>query len=109
ASNGAVASKTLAPIVSCRNCLDEVNRLLGLPTLSDRYPTDSLGPDSRSGGGAGEGKPAQRLRRVRRNGHQRLQEVLEHKPTELRITVNGSLLGLLSVNSELSKLTMRVN
>ena len=106
----AILSRKLAHLVSCRLCLDEVNKLLDLPTLADRYPPDRLGPDGRSGGGgAVETKSGAKLRAVRHNGRKRLQDVLEHKPSELRITVNGSLLGLLSVSSELSKLTMRVN
>src|SRR5262249_18571451 len=36
----AVDGTLLAHLVSCPRCLDEVNRLLGLPLLADRYPTD---------------------------------------------------------------------
>jgi len=32
----------LAHLVSCPSCLDEVNRILKLPSLAERYPTDSL-------------------------------------------------------------------
>ncbi|HEY2975941.1 MAG TPA: RNA polymerase sigma factor, partial [Pyrinomonadaceae bacterium] len=40
----AIPTENLAHIVSCPVCLDAVNKLLALPLLSDRDPTDSLGP-----------------------------------------------------------------
>jgi RNA polymerase sigma factor (sigma-70 family) len=43
----AIESRVLAHIVSCPRCLEEVNKLKGLPPFSDRYPTDTLGPDTR--------------------------------------------------------------
>jgi RNA polymerase sigma factor (sigma-70 family) len=45
---GAISSTMLGTIVSCRQCLDRINQLLGLPALSERYPTDMLGPDTSS-------------------------------------------------------------
>ena len=38
-----IDSKTLAHIVSCESCLDAVNTILGLDSLSIRYPADKLG------------------------------------------------------------------
>ncbi|MBO0797756.1 MAG: sigma-70 family RNA polymerase sigma factor, partial [Blastocatellia bacterium] len=38
---------TLAHIVSCIGCLEQVNRILDLPPLIDRFPTDMLGPDNK--------------------------------------------------------------
>jgi RNA polymerase sigma factor (sigma-70 family) len=53
----AVSSGTLAQIVSCPQCLDRVNQLLGLPPLSERFPADMLGPDTTAKGkGLGKGK-----------------------------------------------------
>ena len=42
-----------AHIVSCAQCLDAVNGLLGLPRLAERHPADALGPnnDWRDGSG----------------------------------------------------------
>jgi DNA-directed RNA polymerase specialized sigma24 family protein len=52
----AVDSATLAQIVSCPQCLDQINKLLGLPQLFERYPVDMLGPGpkSKSGGPGSE-------------------------------------------------------
>ena len=44
---------TLAHVVSCPRCIDEVNSLNGLPPLSERYPTDSLGAEPRRRGRGG--------------------------------------------------------
>jgi RNA polymerase sigma factor (sigma-70 family) len=38
--------RTLSHVVSCPQCLDEVNHLIGLSPLSERYPTDMLGPNA---------------------------------------------------------------
>src|SRR5260370_63443 len=42
-------------LVSCAKCLDEVNKILGLPLLVDRYATDMIGKDPRRKGGPGGG------------------------------------------------------
>jgi RNA polymerase sigma factor (sigma-70 family) len=42
--------RTLSHVVSCPQCLDEVNHLIGLSPLSERYPTDMLGPNAPSTG-----------------------------------------------------------
>src|SRR5262249_34264932 len=41
---GAVDCATLAHLVSCPVCLDEVSEILDRPQMSDRDPTDMLGP-----------------------------------------------------------------
>src|SRR5205085_5139856 len=48
----------LAHIVSCPDCLDQINKLLGLPPLADRYPMDMIGPDAPSGRELGKTKPS---------------------------------------------------
>jgi DNA-directed RNA polymerase specialized sigma24 family protein len=107
----AIDSSIMAHIVSCSLCLDEVNKTLGLPPLSSRYPTDTLGPDKSSDGGSGGGPTDAgsgggefvKLSRRRRN------EVVEHRPQELRVMVNGFQLGSQKVSSEVSELTLSVN
>jgi RNA polymerase sigma factor (sigma-70 family) len=49
---------TLAHLVSCPRCIEEVNSLNGLPPLSERHPTDSLGVEPRPGvrGGDDDGE-----------------------------------------------------
>ncbi|HEX8163549.1 MAG TPA: sigma-70 family RNA polymerase sigma factor [Pyrinomonadaceae bacterium] len=104
-----IDTKDLAHVVTCLVCLDTVNQVLGLPPLSERYPTDSAGKAPRSkkgpGGGApgggmtGEGAAVRRLRRKAR-------EVLEHDPQELCVAVNGYIQGSQRVNSELNEQTL---
>ncbi|MDQ3818803.1 MAG: sigma-70 family RNA polymerase sigma factor [Acidobacteriota bacterium] len=113
--DSAVDQITLAHIVSCPECLDEVNRLLGLPLLMERFPTDTLGTDTRSkrggrgsggftGGNSG-GATDDELRRLRK----RAGDVLEHKPSELCVSVNGYLMAAQKVGSELNEQTLSIN
>lgn len=91
-----VSTTLLAHIVSCPRCLDEVNRLLGLPPLSERYPTDMLGPDPRNRDGE--------------NGcRRRARQVSEHSPKELHLSVNGFVLGSQSISSEISEQAISIN
>jgi RNA polymerase sigma factor (sigma-70 family) len=104
----------LAHLVSCPNCLEEANRLLGLPPLSDRDPNDMLGPDR--GAQASGIKPkltvvetsAKARQRRLKKYRQRLREVYEHEPQELRIAVNGFVLARQEVNSELTRQTLGI-
>lgn len=121
-----IAGKTLSHIVSCSRCLDIVNRELGLPLLAERYPTDTLGPDSGDGGGgvgglgggsagdrntgAGESKmsgnfSAESINRFR----SRLRDVIEHEPKELHIAVNGQVLGSQAVNAEVNQQNLHLD
>ena len=99
----------LGHIVSCRRCLDSVNELLGLPTLAERYyaePHNDEPPPDRTGIGGGEtgGGPPDLETKYR----SRLRTVVEHKPGELRIFVNGSQISSLRVGSELSELDLNL-
>src|SRR6266850_4477965 len=98
----------LGHIVSCRLCLDVVNRLLGLPLLAERCQNDegkSGAPPQANNGGSSSGGGTIDLRR---KYQQRLREVSEHKPKELRIIVNGSLVSSLKVSSEESELDLNL-
>jgi DNA-directed RNA polymerase specialized sigma24 family protein len=100
----AIDRRTLAHLVSCPHCLDEVNRTLGMPPLEDRNPTDSTGHDPGSKGGAGGGENGS-LKRIRR----RAEQVYNHDPKELRIVVDGRLLGSQEINAEVNKQTLSLN
>ena len=103
----ALTTVRLAHIVSCLRCLDAVNGFLGLPALRHRYssePCDSKEPPKDPPGGASGGGTSDLTRRLRR----RLQETREHKPNELRISVNGFLVGSMKVSAELSELTLNL-
>src|SRR5260370_6555678 len=96
----------LAHLVSCAACLDEVNRMLKLPPLSQRYLSDTTGkdPGGQSGGGGASGGPPRSLSKSRKAGRliksgrlnewdDDAREAFEHKPQELCVAVNGYLLG----------------
>ena len=102
---------TLAHIVSCHTCLDEVNRRLGLPSLAERFPTDTLGTDTRpkdgdgSGDGGGSSAGGSHVERCRKA----VRDVLEHRPVELCVSVNGYLMATQSIGSEISEQTIAIN
>jgi len=101
----------LSHVVSCSRCLDAVNGLLGLPLLAERSSDDRLGrdiPPDKPGGG-GEGGTGGSIVESKKKYQRRLKEVMEHRPQELRVAVNGFVLGSQQVSSELSKLALTVN
>ena len=126
-SSEQIRCEDLAHFVSCEKCLDEINESLGLPPLSARYPTASLGKKSRAksdddddsqcgagGGMLGEantksaGKETSR-REFMRTNQRRSRETFEHRPQELHIAVNGYTLGSQRINSKLSEQTLDIN
>jgi len=111
--NDGLDCATLAHLVSCPKCLDAVNQLLGLPPLSERFPTDMTGPEPRGGAGgegsngsgtSGGGHRQSLLKRSR----QRAQEIFEHRPHELRILVNGFEQAAQRVHSACSEFDLTV-
>jgi len=103
----ALTTAKLAHLVSCAKCLDAVNELLGLPLLEERHRSDATErqePPSDANGGASGGGPTELGRKLAR----RLRETHEHKPQELRIAVNGLLVGSLKVSSDLSELDLNL-
>jgi DNA-directed RNA polymerase specialized sigma24 family protein len=108
ASHEALDALRLAHVVSCRRCLERINALLGLHSLDDRSPHDMLGP-----GGGGAGGP-RRLgpKRVPRNmsaGRERLwRTAYEHRASELRIVVNGFIVGTHTVGRTLTRQSVAV-
>ena len=108
-----IARKHLAHIVGCPTCLDAVNALLGLPLLTERYPTDTMDKDKKKGGGppdeGGQGdKGADSIRKSLKEWEREAREAFEHKPQELCVSVNGYLLGSQLIGAELSELTLNV-
>jgi RNA polymerase sigma factor (sigma-70 family) len=100
-----LSTTALAHVVSCPSCLDAVNALLGLPLLAERYAEKDCDRDEppRGATGGGSGTPFAPLpSKLKR----RVREIREHKPSELRIVVNGALLSSLRVGSELSELDL---
>lgn len=104
-----IEAETFAHIVSCPRCLDAVNRLLGLPLLSERYPTDTLGTDTRpKGGGGGGGTLAPMKEHIARRCRRRALETFEHRPQELRISVNGYVMAWQKIGQPLSEQALSV-
>ncbi len=109
----------VAHIVSCPVCLDEVNQMLDLPLLVERYPTDTLGQsdqprkdggDGGDDGGSGDGGPtATTSDTLKRKHSRRFKDVFDHRPQELRVSVNGFVLGAQKVGQEINEQTVSVN
>ncbi len=111
-----VDQRTLSHIVSCPDCLDTVNRVLGLPLLANRFPMTMMSKDTRKqgkdGGGSGEGPSGapgsggsdELLKKVRRKA----KDLFNQRPLELRISVNGFILGSQSITSRINRQTISV-
>lgn len=104
----ALSALELAHVVSCRSCLDTVNTILGLPLLAERYPGEGCSreePPRDAGGSGGSGGVLTVLpKRFKRQ----LREVREHKPSELRIVVNGAASSSLRGSSDFSELDLNL-
>jgi RNA polymerase sigma factor (sigma-70 family) len=94
----AIDTSVLAHVVSCLPCLEKVNALVGLPSLSERYPIDTLGkhgpprggPKSGEGGGGSGGDGGGVAGMDQLNSYRRrARDVFEHRPNELCVSVNG--------------------
>ncbi len=111
-----VDQQTLSHFVSCADCLDTVNGVLGLPLLASRFPITTMSKDTRKqgkdGGGSGEGPSGAAggggsddlLTKVRRKA----KDVLSQRPSELRISVNGFILGSQSITSRVNRQTISI-
>ena len=109
---------TLAHLVSCPRCIDEVNDLHDLPLLSERFPVDSLGVEPRRKGGGGSNDDggddggsggggratAEEALRCRK----RARDVFEHRPRELCVSVNGRPVGAQKVGSVVNEQKLNV-
>jgi RNA polymerase sigma factor (sigma-70 family) len=107
----ALTSARLGHIASCPKCLDEVNRILSLPSLAERYTPGSgdhqrRPPANRGGGSSGDSGngPTGLSTKFR----QRLEEVVNHKPKELRISVNSIPVGSIAINADSSELMLNL-
>ncbi|MFN2532198.1 MAG: RNA polymerase sigma factor [Pyrinomonadaceae bacterium] len=87
----------LAHISSCRSCLTRAGKILDLPSKDDRYPPDFLGRDPQPGEKSQKGdrkKPGPKRFRMQ------IEEVVEHRPKELHLAVNGFIVGTQKIISE---------
>ena len=107
-----VEGQTLAHVVSCATDLDQVNTLLNLPLLNERFPTDMTGNDRGSGGGPGGPMSlggGSRGRGAIKRSLRRVKETFEHYPKELRIAVNGYVQVSQKISSELMEQTLSLD
>ena len=108
----AIDGHVLAHVVSCAKCVDEVNSVLGLPPLAERYPTRMIGPDTKKqgkgGGGKSGGSGDAGVNDFMTRSRKRLKNVRDHRPQQLRVSVNGFILGSHDVSAELNKQTISV-
>lgn len=106
---------TLAHLVSCPRCIDEVNEQHDLPLLSERFPVDSLGAEPRRKGGGGddgddggEGGGGRATAEETLRCQRRAREVFEHRPRELCVSVNGRPVGAQKVGSVVNEQKLNV-
>ena len=108
-SEEALSSGKLSHIVSCPECFDEVNRILGLPMLAQRYQPESTSsqrrPPGMCGGGGSSDGPTDFGTTFRR----RLDKVIQHEPKELHITVNGTAIGSITISGDSSELILNLS
>jgi DNA-directed RNA polymerase specialized sigma24 family protein len=109
----------LAHLVSCPDCLDKANRVLGLPLLSERSPDETIGRDTPQGPGASAGasptlvssSPKRKSgdpQKLRRRMERCLQEVNQHRPQRLMIAIDGDIRASQRVTAELSELRVEL-
>ncbi len=101
----------LVHVVHCANCLDQINQLRGLPTLSERQADNGEGrerPPQKAGGNGGPPNSSISARTSRRLAA-RPRDTFEHLPQKLRICVNGIELCEQSITAALNELRLTVN
>jgi hypothetical protein len=74
--------------------------MLALPLLADRYPTEDCSRDEPPQDGGGSGGSGGITTVLPKRFKRQLREIREHKPSELRIAVNGVPLSSFKVNSD---------
>lgn len=90
----------LAHVVSCSRCLETVNEILGLSPLSARDAMDMTGRDDHwSDGPGGSGAASSDFERGLERARKHAQQVFEHRPRQLIVSVNGYYLASHSVKT----------
>jgi DNA-directed RNA polymerase specialized sigma24 family protein len=98
-----VTTPGLAHLVSCRSCLEKVNSLLHLPSLSERFSSDFLDHTDDSSPPS-PGSSRHTLPKLRK----KLRETFEHRPIKLQIAVNGEIRGAQQVTSSISNFQIKL-
>jgi len=91
----------LAHVVSCARCLEFTNAVLGLATLANRFPPDSVDRDGGGTGASGSRPNSAQLKN-------RVRQANEHRPKKLQIAVDGEILAAQRISSARSELQMKL-
>jgi RNA polymerase sigma factor (sigma-70 family) len=112
----AINCSVLAHLASCRRCLDLVNVTLGMPSLAERHPLDMVdheskprgkGPDGPEGDGSEQSGPGPGMaRKALKRYAGGVRRAIEHTPNELRISVNGFVVGSQRLSGEWNELRL---
>jgi DNA-directed RNA polymerase specialized sigma24 family protein len=94
----AFSTQEVAHLASCRTCLNQASRLLGLPDLTLRFFTEGNPPEGTDPPSARTGEDG--LKKLRR----KLRETYEHRPKKLQIVVDGEVRGVQTITSASSNL-----
>jgi DNA-directed RNA polymerase specialized sigma24 family protein len=89
----AFSTQEVAHLASCRVCLNQASRLLGLPHLTLRFFTEGDPPEIANPPSARTGEDG--LKKLRR----KLRETYEHRPKKLQIVVDGEVRGVQTITS----------
>jgi RNA polymerase sigma factor (sigma-70 family) len=91
----------LAHVVSCAHCLEMTNSVLGLPTLAERFPPDTVDRDQGGPGPAGSHPNSAKLKKG-------IRQTYEHRPKKLQIAVDGEVLAAQRISSARSELQVKL-
>jgi DNA-directed RNA polymerase specialized sigma24 family protein len=82
-----VPIQEIAHLVSCGTCLEMVNHVLRLPSLSQRFPGDSNGRNDDNPPSSPSGIDTRTVPQLRK----KLRDTFEHRPNKLQLAVNGEI------------------
>jgi RNA polymerase sigma factor (sigma-70 family) len=91
----------LAHVVSCARCLELTNSVLGLPTLAERFPPDTVNRDQGGTGSSGSHPNSTKLKKG-------IRQTYEHRPRKLQIAVDGDILAAQRISSARSELQVKL-
>lgn len=103
-----LSTSELAHLVSCPECLDTLNRILGLRLLADRCPSRTFGRDGSTPKDGGSGGGGVSFDGQIRRAVLRLEEENEHRPNYLQVAVNGDIKTSQKITSEFSEFYVKV-
>jgi DNA-directed RNA polymerase specialized sigma24 family protein len=98
----AFSIQEIAHLTSCRECLNQASRLLGLPDLVLRFFTEGKSPEDGPPPSAPTAQDG--LRKLRR----KLRETYEHRPKKLQIAVDGEIRGVQTITAAYSNVQLKL-